>query len=170
MQLKIKDLTNMLPQFNPESVIEIGGGHIEYSTNNVEIIESNGVVTFQEASGLKKDRYTIVDVPDVRYDKLVIFKSHLASLSDVPNLFDNDYSGVVIVDSLFSAGNSSNRFIKIDMEDGKPNLKTTDVVSLKHHDPIRMFSNSCIQGDPNRLETSTLNSAQKNLLLKGVSI
>jgi len=176
MKIQIKDLINMLPDMNPESYICVGGGHADYSTTDVEVIEQDGMVMFQESSRVRPERYDIVNLPDdvsQEYCKLVIFKSYMSTLSEVMALFDAAFmrgSGVIIIDTMFSTGNNSNRFVKVVVTDGKLDPKSFETVTTSRHDAIRVFSNKHIAKDPDSLQASVLTQAQMKLLLKGISI
>lgn len=173
MKIQIKDLINMLPDMNPESYICVGGGHVEYSTTDVEVIEQNGMVMFQESSRVHPERYDIVDLShDVsqEYSKLVIFKSYMASPSEAMRMFDASFSGTIIMDTIFSTGNNSNRFIKAVVTDGEMDPKSVEIVKTSRHDAIRVFSNQHIAKDPDCLDAGVMTSAQTRLLLKGISI
>ncbi|MCK0473369.1 type II toxin-antitoxin system RnlB family antitoxin [Halalkalibacter sp. APA_J-10(15)] len=130
-------------------------------------------MTIQESTAVRPERYEVHDLADdIRgeYYKLVIFKSYKSSLSDLLSFFDQVFSGTVIIDTLFSAGNNSNRFLKAVVTDGKMDPLSVEVVSCRRHHPVRAFSNNCIMQDPDGLEASVLVRTQKQLLLKGVSI
>lgn len=48
VNLKVKDLIELLKNMNPDSEIRVAGGFTEYSTNNVEVFEEFGEVNIQE--------------------------------------------------------------------------------------------------------------------------
>ncbi|MEX3623597.1 type II toxin-antitoxin system RnlB family antitoxin [Viridibacillus arvi] len=173
MQIKIKDIPKLIEGMNPKAVLQVGGGHIDYSTTDVELVESNGFVMVQESSRVRADRYDIIDVPDTvtpLYDKLVLYKSYLGNLSEAIRLFDKSFSGVIVIDTMFHSGNNSNRFLDAKVKDGKVDHHSVKIVNTERHTPIRVFSNKHIQQDTDSMERSVLTTEQKQLLAKGVSI
>lgn len=170
MQIKVKDLL----KFDPESVIRISGGHVEYMTDDAEVVEENGVVTITESSRINFKKYAIHDLPGShisgKYDKLVLFKTYNGKLSELIHMFPKDYSGTIIIDALLSSGNASNRFIEAIIENGTMLTESVEAVQLQRKHPLRVFSNSQHRYDPESLSSSILMSHQQKLLLKGVSI
>jgi hypothetical protein len=167
--MKIKDLFHL----DPELEIEVAGGRIEYMTKEVEYVIKDGAITIQESSAVKPDRYDVYDLSDSispEFDKLVIFKSYRCSLSDLVSFFDKAFSGTIIIDTMFSTGNNSNRFIRAVVNDGKMNRNSILIENKHRQHPVRVFSNDRIREDKDGLEVSVLTSPQKKLLLKGLSI
>jgi hypothetical protein len=167
--LKIKDLFHL----DPELEIEIAGGYVEHMTKEVEYVINDGAITIQESSAVKPYRYDVCDLPDSisdAFDKLVIFKSYMSSLSDLFYFFDKAFSGTILIDTMFSTGNNSNRFISAVVKDGKTDTTSIEIVTIQRQHPVRVFSNERIRQDKDGLGVSVLTSIQKKLLLKGISI
>ncbi len=179
MQIKIKNLPELIKGMNPEAVLHIragGVGSIDYSTSDIELVESDGIVLIQETSHVNKKRYDILDVPDEINkvcDKLVVYKSYMASLSELSVVMhenDSSFSGVILIDTLLKSGNSSNRFLRVDVTDGVIDSQTITTVNTVRNSPIRVFSNKHLANHPSAVEASVLTTYQKQLLLKGISI
>jgi len=173
MKLTVKDAINMLECMNPESIIYVGGGHIDYVTDDVVFIEENGHVTVQESNRVKAERYHIVDVPNdvsAAYDKLIIYRSYMASLSESLRLFDSSFSGTVIIDALCSLGNNRNRMLSVRVINGKGDPSSVQMVETARKSPIRVFSCMHLRNDPQAIENSVLTKPQKQLLLKGITL
>lgn len=83
--MKVKDLAALIPDLDPESEIYVTGGHTDYATSDVEVVEHHGEVMIQEAVRIHADHYQIVATPDTinDYDKLAIYKSYMCSVSEL---------------------------------------------------------------------------------------
>lgn len=127
----------------------------------------------EENKSVNKGTFTFVDLsnqPDQPYKSLVIFKSYMAEVTDIEEHLDAEFSGDIIIDTMFSTGNNSNRFIKAQVEKGKLVFGAFEIVAIDRREPLRELSNLIIAQDPHDMEASVLLSHQKKLLAKGVSI
>lgn len=126
-----------------------------------------------ETKTVDRGPLTFVDLSDQLdqpYKRLVIYKSYMAEVADIQQELDADFTGDILIDTLFSTGNNSNRFIKARVEDGKLVFGSFEVVTIGRHEPLRELSNHIIRQDPDGMEASVLLSHQKRLLAKGISI
>lgn len=79
-------------------------------------------------------------------------------------------NGKVLVDSVLTAGNNENRFIEMKIDEGKIAVHTLKTISLIRQDFLRKLANEILREHPAVVENSILNSLQKKMLLKGISI
>lgn len=117
--------------------------------------------------------FTFTDVskiPAQPYHQLVIYKSFASTLLNIEEHLDADFSGNILVDTIFATGNNSNRFIDGRVENGKLDRDSVAVILIDRHDELRVLSNRIIRQDPDGMEAGVLLSHQKKMLLKGISI
>lgn len=127
----------------------------------------------EENKLVNKGTFTFVDLsdqPDQPYKSLVIYKSYMAEVMDIEEHLDAEFSGDIIIDTMFSTGNNSNRFIKAQVEKGKLVFGSFGVVAIDRREPLRELSNRTIAQDPLDMEASVLLNHQKKMLAKGISI
>ena len=120
-----------------------------------------------------KGMLTFVDVSDVSaqyYRQLVIYKSYMSTLGDINKHLEPDFSGNILIDTLFANGNNSDRFIECRVENGKLARDSFAVVSVNRRDELRVLSNRIICQDPDGMKAGVLLSHQKKMILKGISI
>lgn len=81
-------------------------------------------------------------------------------------LSDKNYIGNVIIDLLLSNGNSTNRFIELYFDGSKFDL--SKVKTIKPTKELELRSIEFYSSNPQLLENSTLNKAQKYLVKRGM--
>ncbi|MGE7753356.1 type II toxin-antitoxin system RnlB family antitoxin [Lysinibacillus fusiformis] len=81
-----------------------------------------------------------------------------------------EINGKILVDNIFRFGNTSKRFFELSYATGKINLESVVYIELDRKNSIRITANTILQEVPNVVNNSILNSAQKKLILHGVSI
>ena len=173
MKLTAEQAIKQLQAMDPQSVIEIGGGHVDYVTDDIELVESNGVITIQESSRLVPERYARHDIPEsasTEFDTLVIYRSYMANISEAIRLFDTDFTGNVVMDCLSSLGNNSNRFIGMSVTEGVVDMKSVREVQLGRKDPLREFSTALIRKDSAVLTNSILSRIQVSMIERGLTL
>ena len=79
-------------------------------------------------------------------------------------------SGRVLVDNILHSGNNSDRFMELQYSDGKFDFDTAQYVQIDRKNTLRIEANNALRGYPSVVNNSILNSAQKKLLLHGISI
>jgi hypothetical protein len=79
-------------------------------------------------------------------------------------------SGKIIVDSVLHSGNNSDRFIEINCNNGKLNLKSLNFIEVERKSDLRIKANNILRNYPDLINNSILNNSQKKLLLHGISI
>ena len=123
-------------------------------------INEEGMFAFVDVSSLEA----------IPYNQLVIYKSCYAEILEIEQHLDADFSGGIVVDTLFHTGNNSNRFITGRVERGEFVHDSFEVLPVPRKHALRELSNGIIREDPEGMEAGVMNSAQKRLLKKGISI
>ncbi|MDE5051763.1 type II toxin-antitoxin system RnlB family antitoxin [Niallia taxi] len=89
----------------------------------------------------------------------------LASKGALSNL-----TGKLLVDNIFRTGNNKRRFFVLNYSEGEIDFKSIEFLDLDRKDAIRITANQYLRDFPEVVNNSILSSAQKLLILKGVSI
>lgn len=110
------------------------------------------------------------DMPDQPYRQLIVFKSYMSNFMDMASYIADDFTGRILIDTMFTIGNNSDRFVEGQIENGKIDYDSFAVVTIARKDPLRILSNKAIVDDPEGINDGVLLSHQKKLLLKGLSI
>lgn len=76
----------------------------------------------------------------------------------------------IIVDCILHAGNDCDRFIELPVSNGKVDYNSFVTVELERHNTLRIKANDTLRKHPDVINNSILNSMQRKLLLKGISI
>lgn len=105
-----------------------------------------------------------------------IFAVILLSNSDVSEILKElkekgelgNLNGQLYIDLFFRAGNSSQRFFKVDVENGSLNSNSAQFVLLDKNNHIRKEANKFLRNQD--LRFSIANKFQKSLIKKGVNI
>lgn len=127
----------------------------------------------ENAKTIDKGMFTFVDVaglPAIPYCQLVIYKSCYAEILEIEQHLDAELSGDIVIDTMFHTGNNSNRFIRGEVKNGEFVHDSFEVLPVPKKHALRELSNRIIREDSEGMETSVMNSAQKQLLKKGISI
>lgn len=80
------------------------------------------------------------------------------------------FTGNLLVDNVFHAGNNNTRFTFFKVTSGVIDLETREHIKLDRKSNERVFANNKLRNYPEIVNYSILNSSQKKLLLKGLSI
>ncbi|WP_180228580.1 MULTISPECIES: type II toxin-antitoxin system RnlB family antitoxin [Bacillus] len=108
------------------------------------------------------------------YTDLVIplfSENPLGSIRDLVNegtLSNSD--GMLLVDNIFRTGINNRRFFALNYSQGEVDFDSLKFLELDRKDTIRVTANQYLKEFPEIVNNSILSSAQKLLLLKGVSI
>ncbi|MCI3197705.1 hypothetical protein GXP75_18945 [Bacillus sp. HU-1818] len=78
--------------------------------------------------------------------------------------------GRVLLDTLFHAGNTYDRFYEIEIKHEKVNWSMLKVVSVEKQSEIRKKVGRFLMNNPQLVESSTLTNIQKRLLSAGIGI
>lgn len=79
-------------------------------------------------------------------------------------------NGKILVDSVLTVGNNEDRFIEMIIDEGKIEVHTLSTITLSRQDCLRKLANEILREQPTVVDNSILNSLQKKMLLKGISI
>ena len=85
------------------------------------------------------------------------------------DLINDRIHGKVLIDCLLHNGNTSNRFLEIEFDNGF-NMSSARTVSLNRENYFREFSSSKLAAFPEIIKNSILNKNQKDLLLRRVCL
>lgn len=118
--------------------------------------------------------YKVVNINKDDYKYLVLstsFETPLTYLEEIDEeLAHCDGKYKVIFDLLLSIGNTSERFIEA-MFDGESLIKTSfDYIEISKQSELRKLTTQILKENSDLLENSVLNSFQKKMLSKGITI
>lgn len=119
------------------------------------------------------DSYTVEYMDEAPYIAIVVLLDYREPYEvldpDTFNIGDN-LRGKILLDTLLHSGNTSSRFIELEYDKGHLDFKQLKSVKLDRKDDLRVRTNKVLSQHPDVIEKSILNSAQKKLILRGLSI
>lgn len=108
------------------------------------------------------------------YSACVLFQTHDSPFSLIEELKNELQSkniyGRILFDTLFHSGNSKDRFIEVYFDGNEIDTITAHVVKIEKGNGIRKVIAEILKDNYELLEDSILNSVQKKLLSKGISL
>lgn len=108
------------------------------------------------------------------YSAFILFQTHVPPFSLVKELEGElqckKINGKILFDTLFHSGNTNDRFLEIYFDGNEINPLTAKVVNIEKGNEIRKIVANVLKGNSELLDNSILNSVQKRLLTKGISL
>lgn len=86
------------------------------------------------------------------------------------NIIKSKIRGKVLVDTLFHKGNSSDRFLELDVSDDTVNWQSIKVAKIDKRDNLRKVIANNLKNDFELLDNSILTDVQKSLIKHGIGI
>ncbi|MEK4529788.1 type II toxin-antitoxin system RnlB family antitoxin [Paenibacillus sp. FSL H8-0104] len=116
--------------------------------------------------------FLISDLSGGHYDKLVIGRHSESRILGIKHHMPEGFTGRIIIDRVTLLGTKNNeRFLELQIVEGKIDPDSLTYVKLKLKDDIRVLSNrTLVHHSPDSLEASVLTIIEKKMLLKGLSI
>lgn len=116
--------------------------------------------------------FLISDLSDSHYEKLVIGRHSESRIGGIKHHMPEGFTGRIIIDWMTSLGTKNNeRFLELQIVEGKIDPDSLAYVKLKLNDDIRILSNrTLVHHSPESLEASVLTLIEKKMLRKGLSI
>lgn len=119
-------------------------------------------------------KFNVIELEKSAYDTCVIVQTH-ESLYELKNeltplitmLHSNNK---ILFDTLFHSGNSTDRFIEFEINDGEIDWETAQVARITKQDSLRSIIANRIKGDVELINNSILSSIQKKMIAKGMGI
>jgi hypothetical protein len=118
--------------------------------------------------------FEILEMNDEKYSMLVVMKTYEAPflfLDEIAEILkEQQFRGAILIDELMHSGNNEERFIKgfFDGENFDNNEFSFEVIDRRSE--VRKYSCELLKKDPDIIDYSILNEAQKSLINKGVYI
>lgn len=115
----------------------------------------------------------VIEKFDGNYSYIIVNLSYMGIHFDMLELDIYDKlngKGKILVDNFLHSGNNSDRFIEFEFDNGSMLRNTFKFIPIKKDSAIRRKCSSLLLRYPEAIENSILNSVQKDMLLKGLSI
>lgn len=107
------------------------------------------------------------------YDLLVtplVLESSIGFLQKILKEQRKGVCGVIVVDCIFTTGNTENRFIEIEVVNDEIQIDTLKQVTLERKSNLRKIANQILRKHPDEVQGSILNQLLKRMLLRGIDI
>lgn len=107
------------------------------------------------------------------YDLLITplaLESSIGFLQEYFKKKKENFCGVVVVDCIFTTGNTKNRFIEIQIINDEIQMDTLKEITLERKDSLRRKANEVLRKYPDEVRYSILNQRLKEMLLRGIDI
>ena len=122
---------------------------------------------------IKKEDLIIISLELSKFDYLVIGTSEFAPFYKVREQADLLFSksnAKILIDSITSVGNTTNRFTELCIEDSVVKPDSRKRISLDRKNSLREKVSNILRSEKSIIEVSTLNSVEKDLLFSGIII
>ncbi|MFD9627928.1 type II toxin-antitoxin system RnlB family antitoxin [Peribacillus muralis] len=71
----------------------------------------------------------------------MIYKYYMANVTDIARHLDDDFSGRILIDTIFSNCKNSDRFVEVCVENGEPVRESLAFVQIDRNTELRVLSN-----------------------------
>ena len=118
--------------------------------------------------------FEILKINDEKYNMLVVMKTYEAPflyLDEIGKILkEQQFYGFVLIDELIHSGNNNDRFIKGYFDGENFDKRAFSFEEIDRRNEIRKYSCELLRNDPDIINYSILNEAQKSLINKGIYI
>lgn len=121
----------------------------------------------------KKEDLIIVSLESSSFDYLVIGTSEFApfyKIREQADLLFSKSNAKILIDSLTSVGNTTNRFTELSIENGVIKTGSRKRISLDRTDSLRVKVSNILRAEKEVIENTPLNSVEKDIIFSGIAI